>query len=76
VLLTGSESGAGLPDSPLLDGAADLRAVVHQAAGMVSVQSDCTITDALDLIRARAFADDQPIDEVSTRIVQRALRLD
>lgn len=75
VLLTGADSGAGLPDSPLLD-AADLRAVVHQAAGMVSVQSDCTIADALDLIRARAFADDQPIDEVSTRIVQRELRLD
>jgi hypothetical protein len=76
VLLTGADSGAGLPDSPLLDGAADLRAVVHQAAGMVSVQSDCTITDALDLIRARAFADDQPIDEVAIRIVQRELRLD
>lgn len=75
VLLTGEPITDGLPDSPLLDGAAELRAVVHQAAGMVSVQNDCSITDALDLIRARAFAEDRPIDEVSANIVNRKLHL-
>jgi len=54
---------------------ADHRAVVHQATGIVSVQHDCAIPDALALIRARAFADDRTIAAVATDIVERTLRL-
>jgi hypothetical protein len=72
-----------LPDDPVVAGLdpdnilaeADLRAVVHQATGVVSVQHNCAIPDALALIRARAFADDRTIESVATDIVQRTLRL-
>jgi GAF domain len=50
-------------------------AVVNQAAGMVSVQCHCTITDALALIRAHAFAENQPVDQVAAAIIDRTLRL-
>jgi hypothetical protein len=71
----GAAGDGALPDSPLLDGA-NLRAVVHQAAGMVSVQNECTVATALDLIRAHAFAEGRSIDAVSASIVDRHLRLD
>jgi hypothetical protein len=53
----------------------DHRPVVHQAAGIVSVQCDCTIPDALAMIRARAFTKDEPLEAVATAIVNRTLRL-
>ena len=52
------------------------RAVVHQAAGMVSVQAAVAIPDAVVMLRAYAFAEDRPISEVATDIVSGALRLD
>jgi hypothetical protein len=64
----------GVPPCPLL-AEADHRAVVHQAAGVVSVQIGCTVPDALALIRARAFADDIPIESVASDIVEHRLRL-
>jgi hypothetical protein len=60
--------------SPLLN-QADLWAVVNQAAGMVSVQCCCNPADALALIRAHAFAENRPVDEVAADIVHRRLRL-
>jgi hypothetical protein len=53
----------------------DLRPVVHQAAGMLRVQAGCTIADALALIRARAFADDEPAERTAGRIVSGLLHL-
>ena len=47
----------------LFDGASYL-AVVHQAAGMVSVQCDCSIEDAQDLLAMRAFAEGVPVAEI------------
>ncbi|MEI5098872.1 GAF domain-containing protein [Streptomyces sp. PmtG] len=41
---------------PELYGGTDHRDVVQQAAGMVSVQADCRVNDALALIKARAFS--------------------
>jgi hypothetical protein len=52
------------------------RAVVHQAAGMVSVQAAVSIPDAVVMLRAYAFAEDRPISEVATAIVSGQLRLD
>ncbi|MFC7308631.1 ANTAR domain-containing protein [Streptomyces monticola] len=58
------------PDpEPDLYGDTDHRAAVHQAAGMVSVQARCSVPDALDLIKARAFADGQSTQEVAARVV-------
>ncbi|MET7477901.1 GAF domain-containing protein [Streptomyces sp. NPDC005648] len=65
------------PDGdPELFGGTDLRALVHQAAGMVSVQLDCLVADALELIKARAFADSGSAHSVADRIVRGELRLD
>ncbi|MGZ0153574.1 GAF and ANTAR domain-containing protein [Kribbella sp. WER1] len=50
--------------------------VVHQAAGMVAAQCDCSVEDAFTLVRARAFAEDVHMTEVARRIVDKRLRLD
>jgi len=63
-----------LSKGPLL-AEADHRAVVHQAAGVLSVQISCTVSDALALIRARAFADDISIESIAADIVGHRLRL-
>jgi len=60
---------------PGLYGGADLRAEVHQAAGMVSVQLDCSVADALELIKAHAFAEGVSANTVAEGIVQGRLRL-
>jgi hypothetical protein len=52
------------------------RAIVHQAAGMVSAQISVSVDDSLVLIRAYAFAEDQPITEVAAAVVERKLRFD
>ncbi len=51
----------------------DRRAVVHQAAGMVSAQLDIAVHDALVRIRARSYIDSRPVNEVARDIVQRRL---
>jgi hypothetical protein len=52
------------------------RAVVHQAAGMVSVQASVSVDDALTLIRAYAFAEGNALGMVATDVVEGRLRLD
>lgn len=64
--------GEGLPALPLFD--AD-QAVIHQGAGMVAAQSGLDIADALALLRARAFADNQPVAVIAARIVSCQLQL-
>ncbi|MBO4254688.1 ANTAR domain-containing protein [Streptomyces griseorubiginosus] len=58
-----------------LYGAAELRAKVHQAAGMVSVQLECPVADALELIKARAFAEGVSARSVAERVLDGELRL-
>jgi GAF domain len=67
-------SSQDLPPAGIFEDA-DLRPVVHQAAGMLCVQADCTITDAFALIRARAFTDDEPLEATAARIVSGLLHL-
>ena len=62
-------------DVPLFD-ESDYQAIVHQAAGMVAVQFGCGIDDAERLIRARAFADGRPVEEVALSVLRRETRLD
>ncbi len=54
----------------------DHRAVVHQATGMLSAQLAIPVADALVRIRAHAYAETTPINEVATAIVDRVLCLD
>ena len=52
------------------------RAVVQQAAGMVSVQAATSVPDAIVMLRAYAFAEGRPVSEVAEDIVSGKLRLD
>lgn len=49
------------------------RAQVHQATGMVVAQLAVTVRDALAILRAHAFALDQPLAEVARAVVAREL---
>ena len=48
--------------------------LVHQAAGMVSEQCDCTIDQAFARITQFAGNRGQTVDEVSAQIINRDLR--
>lgn len=63
------------PLSPL-EQAFDSRAEVHQATGMVAVQADVGLTEALLLIRARAFAEGRSMMDVALDVVARRLRFE
>ena len=52
------------------------RAQVHQASGMVSIQLEISVAEALLRIRAHAFASDLSTGSVAADIVARRLRLD
>jgi hypothetical protein len=67
-------SSGGVPSQ--LETGADFRFVVHNAAGMVSVQLDTTVADALIRLRAYAFSHDRPLTEVAQDVVGRTLRLE
>jgi len=53
----------------------DLRTQVHQASGMISEQLGVGIGDALIRLRAYAYAEGHPIDEVARDVVDRRLKL-
>jgi len=53
----------------------DFHFIVHNAAGIVSVQEDVTVTEALILLRAYAFGNDRPLTDVAGAVVDRKLRL-
>jgi len=69
---------AGAPEgalaSSLADGA-DFHYVVHNAAGMVSVQLGVSVTEALIRLRAHAFSSGRPLGDVARDVVDRTLRL-
>jgi hypothetical protein len=58
--------------SPMID----RRAVIHQAAGMVAVQLDVKIEDALVALRARAYQREISPGDLADEIVARRVRLD
>jgi hypothetical protein len=55
---------------------AHIWAVVHQAAGMVSVQLDVPVAEALVRLRAHAFGNDRLVSEVARDVVERRLHFD
>lgn len=62
--------------SPQIEAESNLRLIVHQASGMVSVQLGISVADALVRLRAYAVAHDLLIDEVAARVIDRRLRFD
>lgn len=70
---------AGTPADALgaeLETSVDFHHVVHQAAGMVSVQLDVNVAEALTRLRGYAFARDLALATVAADVVARRLRLD
>jgi hypothetical protein len=59
----------GIANGPGLSAMFHNDAAVHQAAGMISVQCDCSIADAMALLAAQAFADEMPVAEVADRVI-------
>ncbi|MGW6914394.1 GAF and ANTAR domain-containing protein [Kitasatospora sp. NPDC054939] len=66
-------SGAAAP--PEEDPSDLLRAVVHQATGMLSVQLGVPLQEALARLRAHAYVSGRPVGDISRDIVDRRLRL-
>jgi hypothetical protein len=58
------------------DGGWSFTAEVYQAAGMVTVQLDVDIPEALARLRAHAYSEERPLREVAHDVVDRKLRLD
>lgn len=59
-----------------LDRAMERRVELFQAQGMVMVQLAVPLADALVRLRAHAYAEDRPLDEVARDVVTRRLRFD
>ena len=57
-----------------LEAGANFRFVVHQAAGMISVQLGVPVPEALLRLRAHAFRQDRSVDEVAGEVIARRLR--
>ena len=57
-----------------LDAEADFHLVVHNAAGMVSIQLGVNVTEAMLRLRAYAFGHERPLTSVAEDVVARRLR--
>jgi hypothetical protein len=72
------EAQAGAPDGAVpeeLETSADFHFSVHNAAGIVSVQENISITEALIRLRAFAYSHDRPLAEVAQDVIVHRLRL-
>lgn len=81
VALLQAEAGASLGRvevafDPIPEATAALHDDVQIAAGMTSEQLGVTIVEALIRMRAHAFAEDRPLEDVARAIVARTLRLE
>jgi GAF domain-containing protein len=69
---------AGAPPDAVaadLEARADFHFSVHNAAGIVSVQEDISVSEALVRLRAFAFGNDIPLADVASDVIARKLRL-
>jgi hypothetical protein len=72
------DAQAGAPADEVAAGleiGADFHFVVHNAAGMVSVQLGVSVTEAIIRLRAYAFSNDRLLADVAEDVVARRLRL-
>ncbi len=65
-------SGALHPD---LGATVAYQAVVHQATGFLSVTASVGMTEALLLMRARAFSSERPLHDIARDILSGTLRI-
>jgi len=70
------QSGSGDQLHSALGGPEDDRASVHQATGMISVQLDVSLAEALLRLRAHAYAEGRPVSDVAADVVGRRMRFD
>jgi hypothetical protein len=61
---------------PKLEMQSKLRLVVHQASGMVASQLHIPVADALDRLRAYAFANDNSLEDTARDVMARRIRFD
>jgi hypothetical protein len=61
---------------PELEASGNFRFVVHQAAGMVSVQLGVPVADALIRLRAHAFSTGRSVSDVAADVVARRFRFE
>ena len=54
----------------------DLSVAVHQAAGMIAVQADCEISEALNRLKIRSEAAGQTLHETALEVLERVIRFD
>ena len=59
-----------------MDEVFEIRSELHQAQGMVMVQMGISLSEALALMRARAYADDVDLKDLARDIVARRIRFD
>jgi hypothetical protein len=59
-----------------LEADADFQYVVHQGSGMVSVQLDVSVAQALARLRAYAFGNGRSLTEVARNVAERRLHFD
>jgi hypothetical protein len=72
------DTQAGAPADVIaaeLEIGADFHFTVHNAAGIVSVQEQISITEALIRLRAYAFSSDRPLNDVADDVIGRQIRL-
>ncbi len=72
------ETQAGAPDGAVakaLETGADFHFAVHNAAGIVSVQEDISVTESLIRLRAYAYSNDRPLANVAQDVIAHRLRL-
>jgi hypothetical protein len=73
------EAEAGAPSDTVpseLEAGANFHFIVHNAAGMLSVQQGISVTDALIRLRAFAFSHERTLTGVAQDVVDRTLRLE
>jgi hypothetical protein len=73
------ETQAGAPPGAVaeeLEAGADFHFAVHNAAGMVSVQLEISVAEALIRLRAHAFSSDRPIGDVARDVIAHSLWLE
>ncbi len=77
-VLLDRQVGAGNSDVTHAPAAVDVghRAEIFQAQGMVMVQLGVSLGEALSRMRAHAYAENRPLDDVARDIVARRLHLD
>lgn len=76
ILLDAASGVSGSPAYRPLNGISERRAVVHQATGMISVQLDVSLEEALVRLRAHAFARGTALGDVAAEVVGRQLRFE